>query len=151
LATTLQHQFPSIARADELLNSLRRDHPSLCSELDREVDEMSRRFKPELEEELHAAVHVLFVRCFKPSSSTSSTSSSSSSSSSTSTTAAAASTPAASAAASTPPASSSSSSSTSGTNIPVDEVISPSLSATLERVYRKFFGAEVLQQQQQLL
>jgi hypothetical protein len=46
---TLQQQFMSIARTEELFGVLRREHPALFSELDRAVDELSRRFKPELE------------------------------------------------------------------------------------------------------
>lgn len=50
---------------EEVVNVLRRSHPSLMTEVERMLDEFSRRFKPEPEEELLGAVHALILKCFK--------------------------------------------------------------------------------------
>eukprot|EP00457_Paulinella_chromatophora_P000070 gb/GEZN01000070.1/.p1 GENE.gb/GEZN01000070.1/~~gb/GEZN01000070.1/.p1 ORF type:complete len:2436 (+),score=418.65 gb/GEZN01000070.1/:121-7308(+) len=50
---------------EDVVNVLRRSHPSLMTEVERMLDEFSRRFKPEPEEELLGAVHALILKCFK--------------------------------------------------------------------------------------
>jgi transformation/transcription domain-associated protein len=50
---------------EEIVGVLRRSHSSLMTEVERMIDEFSRRFKPEPEEELLGAVHALILKCFK--------------------------------------------------------------------------------------
>jgi transformation/transcription domain-associated protein len=50
---------------ENVVNVLRRSHSCLMTEVERMLDEFSRRFKPEPEEELLGAVHALILKCFK--------------------------------------------------------------------------------------
>lgn len=59
------HPNQSIIWVEEVCNVLRRSHPSLITEVEKMLDEFSRRFKPEPEEELLNAVHALGLKCFK--------------------------------------------------------------------------------------
>jgi transformation/transcription domain-associated protein len=55
----------SMQWVEEVFNVLRRSHPSLTTEIEKVLDELSRRFKPEPEEELYNAVFGLTAKAFK--------------------------------------------------------------------------------------
>jgi hypothetical protein len=53
----------SVKYAEELVAYLRRAHPALASEVERMLEELIVRFKPQPEEELESAVHALAGKC----------------------------------------------------------------------------------------
>lgn len=55
----------AVQYVEEVVSVLRRSHPSLLTEVERMLDEFSRRFNPEPEDELLGAVHALIGKCFK--------------------------------------------------------------------------------------
>ncbi|GAB5370731.1 hypothetical protein AAMO2058_001518200 [Amorphochlora amoebiformis] len=55
----------AIKWVEDVVSVLRRSHPTLMTEVEKMLDEFSRRFKPEPEEELLGAVHALILKCFK--------------------------------------------------------------------------------------
>ena len=50
---------------EEVVNVLRRSHPSLMTEVERMLDELARRFRVEPEEELLSNLHALLLKCYK--------------------------------------------------------------------------------------
>eukprot|EP00466_Bigelowiella_natans_P000476 jgi/Bigna1/33130/e_gw1.1.3.1 len=59
------HSSNAIKWVEDVVSVLRRSHPTLMTEVEKMLDEFSRRFKPEPEEELLGAVHALILKCFK--------------------------------------------------------------------------------------
>ena len=55
----------SVVWVEELVNILRRSHAILTNEIEKMLDEFTRRFKPDPEEELLSAVHALALKALK--------------------------------------------------------------------------------------